>query len=44
MGIEKGRFSADTGADGKVLFLIGMRMQCRRLSSPTEFENVVCAG
>jgi len=24
--INKGRFSADTGADGKVLFLIGMRI------------------
>jgi hypothetical protein len=24
--INKGRFSADTGADGKVLFLIGMRL------------------
>ena len=25
-GVNKGRWSADTGADGKVLFLIGMRI------------------
>ena len=25
-GINKGRYSADVGADGKVLFLIGMRL------------------
>lgn len=26
MGIERGRYCADVGADGKVLFLIGMRV------------------
>jgi hypothetical protein len=44
MGIEEDQYSADTGADGKVQYLIGMRIQCLQLSSPTEFENVVSTG
>ena len=39
--INKGRFSADTGADGKVLFLIGMRFN--QLWKPWKWLPVVTA-